>query len=1164
MGRRHFEKPSGRSKRRKIADESYYAENGRQQQQQQQQQQQAITLTSHRQLRDLLYPQQGAQEVKQGVRAFKDFLTSINDTRDENAAQRANGLKILKAYCDSQFSKPADEHEPAVCFADIIQTWSYGESTNDESLMSLVPSILASFLKTTSSLPDFKEFALALCKHLLQKDQLRLINRAFQSPKAKDHLISPCIRLLTEVVSFDGGVVAKLVFARRDITLKRLDTFLITGKNAAISADGSDRKKLTLRRIAQRYVLAHLKFQTAQMKEEFLSQGKIMRSFLEEIRRDARDMVIEIIYTLDWNVVSDSTLSRIAKSRLMNRWNLERLVTLYGYEKDSDEPLIEGEASVLDEIHKFLISLCTNSDKGVLLLETGWYPTGSTPDVLPLKDKDSIPLGLNSPLYIDRYRDAVPVRNGNLSALIQVLRPESDTLQMDLLLKILRAAPELVYDYFSKRTMFTSDPKPTPAWLGESTFLFSTIQLPALKDCGWKDSTQRPVVVPPPAFVVIESIIPRPLTQKILTRCLNQNTDVVTIFAVRIITLALKKMQAVLRIFNQKRDYADTALWEQASSQLLELFVQRCPNLKDIIALFRSTPRSNLSQQNATLELISVYYEVLPTIALEEKFDVTLTLISVLEELNKPDINEDDKEMLFSELENLLSIAQQATTLRWWQKPGSLEYSAFTSILKVLLEASNDSQTPVDDLKALVRDVLLSHSVLMNSKAFDALLKSIDTGDSGKLATQLIFLDNCITRLAKKPVFYLDMTEELKEDRQDGKPNLSLLVPTISEQWPFVVKAGDADKEAVIASWIARFLAALYVSGEHHGALKKARNTVQQATTNKQCQSVLKKAFKHLDESAVDEDGDTEKTTIGGSSTIKPSSDQPQLTVNVAEAELTNMFGSLPGEPTSHSALTKWDRSDVEEALEQGYISSLTLCLCSAHSEIRLQASSALQKFMHKLMESAHPDKSAVYIVLGEVLETAKTVDNGEALPYIGGELGVALLNIVLDPLHKLFAKANKFLNKGPRWEVAKIPSYFVDKILLNESEYDDGWADEVAWLLAFFVTGLRTPRDLDIYRRANVFERVLSLYNSPSLTNVLRKEILRLLFRAMQIKGGATTLVTRAGVISWIAAQVSAGDTNREVLKRLAVVLEGRSDREWTKKWSGGHVSKVVAHTVG
>src|SRR5262249_8169518 len=160
---------------------------------------------------------------------------------------------------------------------------------------------------------------------------------------------------------------------------------------------------------------------------------------------------------------------------------------------------------------------------------------GSNPDVLPSDGDDSIPLGLDSPIYLDKYKESVPVRNGNLSTLIQFLRPDSDTLQMELLLKIFKAAPELVLDYFSKRTMFTSDPKPTANWLGESAFLFSTIQLPIPENCGWKD---RLPMIPPPVSIVIESILPRPLTQKILTRCIHQNTDVVTLFAIRTTTLA--------------------------------------------------------------------------------------------------------------------------------------------------------------------------------------------------------------------------------------------------------------------------------------------------------------------------------------------------------------------------------------------------------------------------------------------------------------------------------------------------------------------------------------------------------------------------------------------------------------------------------------------------
>lgn len=65
------------------------------------------------------------------------------------------------------------------------------------------------------------------------------------------------------------------------------------------------------------------------------------------------------------------------------------------------------------------------------------------------------------------------------------------------------------------------------------------------------------------------------------------------------------------------------------------------------------------------------------------------------------------------------------------------------------------------------------------------------------------------------------------------------------------------------------------------------------------------------------------------------------------------------------------------------------------------------------------------------------------------------MLQILADPLHKLYGKVNAFLHKGPRWEVGKIPSYWIDKILFNEPEQDDGYHQEVSWLLDLFVRGL-------------------------------------------------------------------------------------------------------------
>ncbi|PGH02951.1 hypothetical protein AJ79_07488 [Helicocarpus griseus UAMH5409] len=1123
----HFHEDSSRAKRRRIDNDSSSVPPP------------AITINSHTQLRSILAFQQSAShEVRQGVRYFKDFLTSINEAEKEN--EKAKKFRILKAYCDSQLVN-ADDESQASCFHDILQTWNFAESESQESLLSLIPSVLALFLKTISSQLQFRDFGLVLCKFLLQKEQLRLFNRGMTASKTKEHLISPCIRLLTEIVSFDGGAVARLVYGRREITLKRLDLFLTVPKSL-VETDPEDSQKSTLRRNAQRYLLANLKFQNATAKEDIIGQAKLIRAFLEDIRRDSRDIIIDIIKAIDKHIASDGALSRNAKSRFLNRWNLERLATLYGFERDSDEPAANG-VSVSKEVHKFLLAICTDPDKGVLLPETGWYPTGSTPDVLPPTDDGAIPLGLDSPVHFDKYKESVPVRNGNLSALIQCLRPESDTLQSELSLKAFRAAPELVFEYFSKRTMFISDPKPDPRWLGESAFLFSTVQLPVPANCGWKGSQ---ALVPPPVSVVIESILPRPLTQKILTRCLNLNAEVVTLFAVRIVTLALRKLQKILRNFNADRETGQE-LWVQAAGKLVDEFCRRCPSMKDVILLFRNTAKDNILQQEAVLELLSMFYQVIPTVALEEKFDISLTLVDVLKKLNEGQLEAENKELLFNQLQHLLVIAQQSPTMRWWQRPDSLEYSAFVSVFKVLTEASEDS--PAEDIKTLVQDTLLQNSVVLSPASFDALLSSIDTSDSTALAVQLSFLDNCITRLVKKPVHYSDIAQSLV---REGAENLSLLVGAINEQWPFVVKSGQSDKQATISAWIARFLGLLSAAGEDEKGLKTVRDVVIESTENKKERSALKKAFKHAKE-ADDKNEDDHKA--GSADVVSKLEAQSK----VSRADLAEMFGTVPVEGESHPALNRWDKEEIELSLEQGNVGELLRCLCSNYGEVRKQASGAIARFMAKILNSTYEERQPIYIAAGEVLETAKEVGLETPLPYIAGELAARIVIVLMDPLHKLYGKVNKFLNKGPRWEVAKIPSYWIDKILLQESEYDDSHHEEVGWLLGLFINGLRTKKDMDLYRRANVFERVLSLYNSPGLTESLRRMILHLMYRACEVDG-STTLLTRAGALSWVQGQVSVQDRQGDILKAIAREMYDKCGHEWIDKWSGSSLPQVAA----
>lgn len=100
----------------------------------------------------------------------------------------------------------------------------------------------------------------------------------------------------------------------------------------------------------------------------------------------------------------------------------------------------------------------------------------------------------------------------------------------------------------------------------------------------------------------------------------------------------------------------------------------------------------------------------------------------------------------------------------------------------------------------------------------------------------------------------------------------------------------------------------------------------------------------------------------------------------------------------------------------------------------------------------------------------------------------------------------------------------------------------------------------MEVYRRANVFERLLSLYQSPSLNESSRRNILHIIYRAAQV-GGSTTLITRAAVMSWIQVQTAEVEKTKDIalLAALAQTLYDTSDRERVDAWSAGTIERAL-----
>jgi nucleolar pre-ribosomal-associated protein 1 len=169
-----------------------------------------------RQLSDLLvFRQDGIQQLRHGITSFKAFLESILYHHEED--NRGRQLSILREYLDVQ--KPSDPQDTDRPFlTQLWQAWSFANQNNNDHLASSLCALFALLLKTLSSLLEFSDHGSQLCRTILQHQHLRLVRRCLDAPKHKDFLISPSLRLLTELTSFDGGVFAREVYKRREQT----------------------------------------------------------------------------------------------------------------------------------------------------------------------------------------------------------------------------------------------------------------------------------------------------------------------------------------------------------------------------------------------------------------------------------------------------------------------------------------------------------------------------------------------------------------------------------------------------------------------------------------------------------------------------------------------------------------------------------------------------------------------------------------------------------------------------------------------------------------------------------------------------------------------------------------------------------------------------------
>lgn len=1059
------------------------------------------------------------------INRFKDFLSAIS--REDSLAGKAEKLKILRQYCNAQRASSGEYTD----FPDLISTWSLAVQSNNDSICSAVPAALSQFYKTISEILEFREFGLSLAHTLLKREQVRLFDHGLSAPKTRDHLISPCLRLLTEIVAFDGGALASRVFDRRDFLFKRLDSLL----EQQINTVSSDRRKPSVRRMALRLMIANLRFLESDARNEFVTHGRILRSCLRGLPNDGDDIVVDVLRAFEFGVVDDKETPRVIRNRIFTQDVLALLAALYDYELDPDHP--ETSPRVRTTVHDILLKICTTK-RGLVVPQNGWYPTGFENMSMLAADADFIDLGLDSPAVPDDYGKALPVKNATLLAFTSVLKPESDTLQSALLLQVFRSAPELVAAYFSHKPKFTISSSEDSAWRGQFAFLFSVVQLPNPHNFGWQDGVP---VNPPPVSTIVESIVPRPIDRANFSHLFTSEDEILILSGSKLLLTVLEKTNQILKLFDAHRD---SNTWQQGSTQLLRALTQRVPKLSELINSLQRNGTGNEALRLALIECVAAYHRILPEAIAGSKFDFGTALLDTISQMEDQSLSPETNAILGEQAVHLSIIAQLSPTTKWWSKSNSDTLSLFARVLRYIMAGAEgeDFQT----VKAVLRSVVSATGILgSSSRSFEALTRSLTHSTRFELTDNIwLLLDSAIYHTVQRPVKYLDRVEAIQKAVSNESTDC-LLAVAVAEQWEYAVKNHTDSKTVLrnVAEWIVCFFGALEVAGENNQVLQQLLDGMLQISEARS-KDILQRAIESARKKATAV-GLSLEDTPGNVSEVPTQSQSRVL-------NLDDLLGTATASKDTLDKLDHWDdKTDIELAVQSGRLAKLVRCTASLEEEIRRQAFHSLQKLTHIVDRSTYEEKVQLHLLIGEITQTVRHHGFDSQLPSAAAELGARLLEVISNPAHGLYGKANTFLLKGPAWELRRLISYWGKSILFREPDSEDAgsWTNEIEWLLQWLAAGLQTKSDMEFYRRSGILEKILALYSKPGLSRSVRRLILTLIWRSV-CADGADTLITRAGIQNWLQVAKLMDRDHTHIIQQLETEVEGACTQSVIQKW--------------
>jgi nucleolar pre-ribosomal-associated protein 1 len=328
--------------------------------------------------------------------------------------------------------------------------------------------------------------------------------------------------------------------------------------------------------------------------------------------------------------------------------------------------------TVADITSGFLEQVTATPGKGICFADEGWYPRTQRENAVNLASGADEEIAGNRE---ERLRKGLHNRIlSNVTRKLGAKVVDDKGLIGEWAVKVFRACPEIVagWDRFQGTSMSLADtyrywphsalaiePRLNARWMATMAYIGRVISLPPPPISTFRQPVPRgsdietppPRSIPPALEVIVESVLPAPLTKQHLTKGLSHADGLVQYMTALTLARGLQKLDVVQQLFREieaevgnKPSTSAENPWATIRRELELDCRRRVPEVQVIIAFAQKaatlppaepeTDEDNALVAKSTmltevaLRLFGLYHRTLPSLASEVRFDVGRLLVS--------------------------------------------------------------------------------------------------------------------------------------------------------------------------------------------------------------------------------------------------------------------------------------------------------------------------------------------------------------------------------------------------------------------------------------------------------------------------------------------------------------------------------------------------------